>query len=202
MDYAGGPRFESHVYQPCLPIKQRSFGETHLHNLCSTLSLGWHDMKLTIIFVNINNTSLVFVMSIIERKPFCRILSDEHEETKEDILHTPDRSGRRHTEPFDSLQKTNGNNSSYAKPSNHVTPFSKRTNKFAVQFTKSNPPSAENGKNDNEFENLDDDIIRRIQPRKRCSLVVHGSRPEPGCRFMFDRIEDRVCDYSYNQEWI
>ncbi|XP_034700051.1 DNA polymerase alpha subunit B [Vitis riparia] len=120
------------------------------------------------------------------------ILSDEHEEIKEDILGTPsDRSGRHHADPFDSAQRTNGNSSSYGKPSNHVTPFGKRTSKFVVQLTVNNPPSAENGKNENKFENVDDDIIRRVQPSKRCSLLVHGSRPEPGCRFMYDRIEDR-----------
>ena len=142
-------------------------------------------------------------MWITGEKLFCRILSDEHEEIKEDILGTPsDRSGRHHADPFDSAQRTNGNSSSYGKPSNHVTPFGKRTSKFVVQLTVNNPPSAENGKNENKFENVDDDIIRRVQPSKRCSLLVHGSRPEPGCRFMYDRIEDRVCDASYSREWI
>lgn len=135
------------------------------------------------------------------RKLSCRILSDEREETKEDILGTPsDRSVRHNVEPFDSAQQTHGNNTSYRKPSDHVTPFDKRTSKFVVQLTVNNPPSTENVKTENKFENLDDDIIRRVQPIKRCSLLVHGKQPEPGCRFMYNRIEDMVCDTSYSGE--
>ena len=81
-----------------------------------------------------------------------------------------------------------------------MTPFGKRTSKFVVQLTVNNPPSAENEKNENNLENLDDDVIRRVQPGRRCSLVVHGSRPEAGCRFVYDRIKDRVCDTSYSRE--
>ena len=110
-------------------------------------------------------------MRIIGEKLLCRILSDEHEETKEDILGTPsDRSGRHNSELFDSAQQTKGNSSSYGKPSDHVTPFGKRTSKFVVQLTVNNPPSAENEKNENKLENLDDDIIRRVQPRKTMLL--------------------------------
>ncbi|KAM2018383.1 hypothetical protein ACFX1T_021332 [Malus domestica] len=32
---------------------------------------------------------------------------------------------------------------------------------------------------------------KKVKPGKRCSFVVHGSGPEIGCRFMYDRIEDR-----------
>ncbi|XVE92214.1 hypothetical protein REPUB_Repub01dG0077700 [Reevesia pubescens] len=54
-----------------------------------------------------------------------------------------------------------------------------------------NLPTTETVNGMHDHENLEDDIIKRIQPRKSCSLVVHISGPEPGCRFMYDRIEDR-----------
>ncbi|KAG5557026.1 hypothetical protein RHGRI_007318 [Rhododendron griersonianum] len=31
----------------------------------------------------------------------------------------------------------------------------------------------------------------RVQPSARCSLMIHGSQLEPGCRFMYDKIEDK-----------
>ncbi|GKE08649.1 DNA polymerase alpha subunit B, partial [Tanacetum coccineum] len=37
----------------------------------------------------------------------------------------------------------------------------------------------------------EDMIIKRVQPVKRCSLEVHGSKPAPGCMYMYDRIEDK-----------
>ncbi|KAK9276974.1 hypothetical protein L1049_006513 [Liquidambar formosana] len=44
---------------------------------------------------------------------------------------------------------------------------------------------------EHDHENHEDDIIKRVRPSKRCSLLVHGSQPKSGCRFMYDRIEDR-----------
>ncbi|CAH1424141.1 unnamed protein product [Lactuca virosa] len=44
----------------------------------------------------------------------------------------------------------------------------------------------ENGEEDSE-----DDVIKRVQPIKCCSLEVHSSRPAPGCRYMYKRIEDK-----------
>ncbi|KAF8378143.1 hypothetical protein HHK36_029480 [Tetracentron sinense] len=111
------------------------------------------------------------------------ILSDEHEDIKEGILSTPtDRVERLQSEP------------SSEKPSrlviNHMTPFGQRINKFVVQYVFNNQSDKENGIREYELENHDD-VIRRIQPSERCSLRVLGSRSEPGCRFMYDRIEDR-----------
>ena len=47
-------------------------------------------------------------------------------------------------------------------------------------------------KTEDDKENSEDEIIRRVQPSKECSLIVDRSQPEPGCRFMYDRIEDKV----------
>lgn len=73
-----------------------------------------------------------------------------------------------------------------------VTPFGQRTTKFTPHFVF----NAHNG--DNEFTNQernnsdDDEIIRRVQPGQKCSLNVISSQPQPGCRFMYDRTEDRA----------
>lgn len=41
-------------------------------------------------------------------------------------------------------------------------------------------------------ENPNDDIIKRVHPIKRCSLQIISSHPEPECRFMYDRMENKV----------
>ncbi|XP_027334193.1 DNA polymerase alpha subunit B [Abrus precatorius] len=73
-----------------------------------------------------------------------------------------------------------------------VTPFSKRTDRFAVKFSINTIPDVENEKHEPNHESDEDDIVRRVLPRKRCSLVIHGSGPKPGCRFMYDTTEDRL----------
>lgn len=65
-----------------------------------------------------------------------------------------------------------------------------------VQFTVNNLPKADNQWQEDNVETNEDDIIRRVQSSKRCSLQIKKSEPEPGCRFMYDRIEDRVLDAS------
>uniref|UniRef100_A0A5B7C235 DNA polymerase alpha subunit B n=1 Tax=Davidia involucrata TaxID=16924 RepID=A0A5B7C235_DAVIN len=120
------------------------------------------------------------------------ILSDEHEDIKEGILGSPtDRTDTLYPEPFDSTHKTNRNTLSSAKPLESVTPFGQRKNKFVVQSTLNDPPKTENIKKEHDLENPEDDIIKRVQPSTRCSLLIHGSQPEPDCRFMYDRIEDK-----------
>ena len=78
---------------------------------------------------------------------------------------------------------------SSGKPSKSklVTPFSKRTDKFAVKFSINTVPNVENDENE-------DDVVRRVPLFERSSLSIHGSGPKPGCRFLYDRTEDRVCD--------
>ncbi|KAG2406862.1 uncharacterized protein HKW66_Vig0061190 [Vigna angularis] len=53
----------------------------------------------------------------------------------------------------------------------------------------------ENGKQEphHEYtENDEDDVVRRVPQRERCSLVIHGSGLKPCCKFMYDRMEDRL----------
>ncbi|KAL2903578.1 DNA polymerase alpha subunit B [Bienertia sinuspersici] len=127
------------------------------------------------------------------------ILNDEPEDTKEGILDTPtNRPLARYEELGDSAHGTNGSLLSSSKQSSIVTPFGQRTNKFVVQFKTKTEPIAETGEKESEDEDMGDEIIRRAQPTKRCSLVIHGSKPEPGCRFMYDRIEDRF-NYLVNR---
>ncbi|XP_021899762.1 DNA polymerase alpha subunit B isoform X2 [Carica papaya] len=120
------------------------------------------------------------------------ILNDEYEDTEEGSLGTPtDKSLKPCSESFDSSYKRNGYAYSSGKSSKLLTPFGQRTVKFVVKFNINNLPTIENGSNEDNQENFEDSIIRRVQPRKRCSLIVHESGPEPGCRFMYERIEDR-----------
>ncbi|XP_020220772.1 DNA polymerase alpha subunit B [Cajanus cajan] len=72
------------------------------------------------------------------------------------------------------------------------TPFSKRTDRFLVKFNMNTVPDIENGKQEPNHEIDEDDVVRRVPSRKRCSLVIHGSGSKPNCRFMYDRLEDRL----------
>ncbi|ONI30147.1 hypothetical protein PRUPE_1G233700 [Prunus persica] len=121
------------------------------------------------------------------------ILNDEDEDIREDVLGTPPpfKSQNHYSEPSDSTPQTIGNISS-GKPSKLATPFGRRTDKLVVKFSINNKPNTENREKEDDNENHeDDDVIRKVKPGKRCSLIVHGSGPEIGCRFMYDRIEDR-----------
>ena len=80
------------------------------------------------------------------------------------------------------MAKTNGE---------RITPFATRVNKFTQQYVLSSDNAASMPSN-HEAETTEDELIRRIQPSQRCSLEVQRSQPEPGCRFMYDRMEDRV----------
>ncbi|CAK9155820.1 unnamed protein product [Ilex paraguariensis] len=120
------------------------------------------------------------------------ILNDEYEDTKEGILDSPTgKSDTPYPEPYDSTLKTNGNIFSSGKTLESVTPFGKRKSKFLVQSTLNDLPTAENIRKEHDHENSEDDVIKRVLPSKRCSLEIHGSQPEPGCRFMYDRIENK-----------
>ncbi|XP_010531637.1 PREDICTED: DNA polymerase alpha subunit B isoform X2 [Tarenaya hassleriana] len=118
------------------------------------------------------------------------LLDDVYEDTNEVVSTPTDKSHRLHSDPYDSINKTKGSGYSSRKSVVHVTPFGRRTNKFVVKFNIDNLEKAENGTNDDQ-ESCEDDIIKRVQTSHRCLLRVHGSGPEPGCRFMYDRIDDR-----------
>ncbi|KAI9125572.1 hypothetical protein K1719_002990 [Acacia pycnantha] len=92
---------------------------------------------------------------------------------------------------YDATSLTNGNVLSSGKSSKPATAFSKRTNRLEVKFSINNMPNLENTKQEPSHEIDEDDIVRKVRPRQRCSLVVHGSGPRPDCRFMYDRTEDR-----------
>ncbi|KAL4278613.1 hypothetical protein GQ457_03G026450 [Hibiscus cannabinus] len=119
------------------------------------------------------------------------VLDAEDEDTNNVILGTPVKSEKLHLDIYDSAHKMNGNIYSSERKSKLVTPFGTRSNKFAIKFNIENLPTIETVNSIEDHENLEDGIIKRIQPQKSCSVVVHGSGPEPGCRFLYDRIEDR-----------
>lgn len=125
----------------------------------------------------------------------CRILNND-DDKKDNTPGTPTDHHRDFCSPALDTPSSMYENASYSgKPSNLVTPFSKRTDRFAVKVSINTIPDVENGKqepNHYNVENDEDNVVRKVLPRERCSLVVHGSGPEPGCRFMYDRIEDRV----------
>ncbi|KAJ8615681.1 hypothetical protein MRB53_035053 [Persea americana] len=93
-------------------------------------------------------------------------------------------------EPISSTPATNERLSSSTLIVNRMTPFGQRTNKFVLQ-TAFNSPDVNSSIKEEDSGNMEDDVIRRVRPSERCSLQVHQSQPEPGCRFMLDRIEDR-----------
>lgn len=123
-----------------------------------------------------------------------RLLNDEDDNIKEGIVHTP--KNEPETPPVelsDSAQKTNGSIYGSRKLLEFVTPFGQRKNKFVVQFTLNGPTiSKEAIKQENDDDTSEYDIIKRPQPIRRCSIHISGSQPEIGCRFMYDRIEDKV----------
>ncbi|KAE8770137.1 DNA polymerase alpha subunit B [Hordeum vulgare] len=77
--------------------------------------------------------------------------------------------------------KTNGD---------RITPFAQRVNKFTQHYVL-NADNVASVPSKDEVETSEDELIRRIQPSQKCTLQVQRSKPEPGCRFMYDRMEDR-----------
>ncbi|XP_058072274.1 uncharacterized protein LOC131221141 [Magnolia sinica] len=120
------------------------------------------------------------------------ILNDNHEDSQVGSFDTPMKEYERpDSEQLNSTQGTNGRPSSSSRHmNNHLTPFGQRTNKFVLQFSFNNPATDDEAR-EQDVESMEDDVIRRVRPSKRCSLQFHQSLPEPGCRFMHDRIEDR-----------
>ncbi|GKD15499.1 DNA polymerase alpha subunit B [Tanacetum coccineum] len=119
-------------------------------------------------------------------------LIDEQEEVKEVVPTSPAVQDVLRLELFDATPVTNGKMHSLRKPLELVTPFGQRKDKFVVHSTLNNLPVADDIKVEQGEEKSDEDmIIKRVQPVKRCSLEVHGSKPAPGCMYMYDRIEDK-----------
>lgn len=121
-----------------------------------------------------------------------RILNGNDEEI-EGMLDSPtDKHTLAHEKSSDSAQKTNGSKFTSEKPLESVTPFGSRKTKFVVQSTLNEHPSMQTIKVEEDLANSEDEIIKRVQPSQKCSLLINRSQPEPGCRFMYDRIEDKV----------
>ncbi|KAH6818853.1 DNA polymerase alpha 2 [Perilla frutescens var. frutescens] len=119
------------------------------------------------------------------------ILNGNYGET-EAILNTPpDKLTSARAKSSDSAQRTNSIKLTSEKPLESVTPFGTRKNKFIVQLTLNEHPNTQTIKAEEDHANSEDEIIKRVQPSKKCSLVINRSQPEPGCRFMYDRIEDK-----------
>lgn len=124
----------------------------------------------------------------------CRILNGQLEDSEAGSFDTPIRQYERsNLEKFSLTPATNERTSSSTLVDNRMTPFGQRTNKFVLQ-TAFNSPDENNSIKEEESGNMEDDVIRRVRLSERCSLQVHQSQPEPGCRFIYDRIEDRVLD--------
>lgn len=120
-------------------------------------------------------------------------LIDEQEAVKEVVPTSPAAQDVLRLDLFDATPVTNGKTHSLGKPLELVTPFGQRKDKFVVHSTLNNLPIVDGIKVEQGEEKPDEDmIIKRVQPVKRCSLEVHGSKPAPGCMYMYDRIEDKV----------
>ncbi|TYJ98951.1 DNA polymerase alpha subunit B [Cucumis melo var. makuwa] len=98
-----------------------------------------------------------------------------------------------HKERLDLTPYTNGGLFSSGKPSKHETPFGQRTEKFVVRFNINSMPDMVTAEKEDNSENDEDAIIKKVRPLQGCSLTVHGSGfgLEPNCRFMYDKDEDR-----------
>ncbi|KAK1365684.1 DNA polymerase alpha subunit B [Heracleum sosnowskyi] len=120
------------------------------------------------------------------------ILNNKPEDIDDVVPGTPtEKYDTSYLGPLDSAHKTNGSILPSGKPADLVTPFGQRKNKFVVQSTVSDLPITDSIKKEQHDDNSEDDIIKRVQPSKRCSLQTHCSKPETSCRFMYDRIEDK-----------
>ncbi|KAF8725458.1 hypothetical protein HU200_019981 [Digitaria exilis] len=125
----------------------------------------------------------------------CRLLNNSHADEAE-FLNTPGSKlekppGESSNSELTPLTSDRPTSSRVAKTNgDRITPFATRVNKFTQQYVL-NADNAASIPIRHEAETTEDEVIRRIQPGQRCSLQVHRSQPEPGCRFMYDRMEDR-----------
>ncbi|CAM8912938.1 unnamed protein product [Rhodiola kirilowii] len=122
------------------------------------------------------------------------ILNADEDDTKDGILSTPTRAGQ-HTEKEDgTIHYTFEEYPTSHGRAETVTPYGQRKNKFVIHKVGCDLPALEDKRTDHRDDIPEDDIISRVRPSKRCSLKIHGSKIEPRCRFMYDRIETR-CDF-------
>lgn len=119
-------------------------------------------------------------------------MNGNYEETDAILDTTPDKQALAREKSADSAQKTNSIRFTSEKPLESVTPFGTRKNKYVVQLTLNEHPNTQTINVEEDNANSEDEIIKRVQPSKKCSLEINKSQPQPGCRFMYDRIEDKV----------
>ncbi|KVH95673.1 hypothetical protein Ccrd_002246 [Cynara cardunculus var. scolymus] len=117
--------------------------------------------------------------------------NDEHEDAKEIVPTSPAGQNDVHLDSFDATPIMNGSMHKLGKPLELVTPFGQRKDKFVVHSTLNSIPVVNDIKKEQGKENSDDDVIKRVHPSQRCSLEILSSQPAPGCRYMYDRIEDK-----------
>lgn len=120
------------------------------------------------------------------------MLNGDEDGKKDAIPSTPTRAGQEIKKQDDLVHYTFEDYPTSRNRAETVTPYGMRKNKFVVQQAGCDLPALDGKQNDHGGEDMKDDIIIRVRPRKKCSLRIHGSKPEPGCRFMYDRTEDRV----------
>ncbi|XP_071696049.1 uncharacterized protein [Rutidosis leptorrhynchoides] len=117
--------------------------------------------------------------------------NDDDEDVKEVVPTSPAAQTDIQLELFDVTPVTNGKMHPMGKPSDIVTPFGQRKEKFVIHTTLNGLPTVQEVKKEDDEMNSEDDVIKRVQPSKRCTLEVVSSNPAPGCRYMYDRIEDK-----------
>nr|XP_043607408.1 DNA polymerase alpha subunit B [Erigeron canadensis] len=115
----------------------------------------------------------------------------DDEDDKEVVPSSPEVQKVVQLESFDATPLTNGKMHSLGKPLDLLTPFGQRKDKFVVHSTLTSLPTVQDIKKEQGEDNSDDDVIKRVQPSERCSLEVHSSQPASGCKYMYDRIEDK-----------
>ncbi|KAI5580559.1 hypothetical protein BDE02_08G162000 [Populus trichocarpa] len=101
-------------------------------------------------------------LHIYPSKDVDMILNYDEEDLKEEIPSTPtDKSLKLYLEPSDSTSKLRVNGYSFGKPSEHVTPFGRCTDKFVVKFNIDNLSDVENDDDEHGHGKLEDEIIKR-----------------------------------------
>lgn len=125
----------------------------------------------------------------------CRMLNDEDEYNKEENISTPtNKYPNSPPEQIDSVPRSSRVVHSSGKASRQatITPFGQRREKFAVKCSINQKLQQNNGKMEHDLDDSEDDFIRKVKSHKRCSMAVQITKPRSDCRFMYDRIEDRV----------
>lgn len=118
---------------------------------------------------------------------------DELDNSRENLFDTPIRT---HERPLmvASTPKTNGKSTSKEDSkivNNCITPFGQRLKKFVSQITLNGVSEIGTMTSQDVDGTEDDDIIKRVRPREKCSLHVYSTQPKQNCRFMYDRVENR-----------